>query len=284
MVAAKRSRLVDSGHPAETEHVHRCGRPRRGVSSQHAALEGETGGIMTGLRILIVAALIGALTTIGSGVAPGATTYWCFGQAATIVGTPGDDVLVGREDTADVIVGLGGSDIIRGSEDVTATTAPGDRLCGGPGADYIRGGVGEDRIQGGGGADDVDGSFSYDVITQGGPGNDRVADCDSEYTGGVRTISGGPGDDELCVDTDPARMYGNGGDDVLTDYDCSSDSRLSGGAGADRLESYFSNIEGTTCSEAGLLDSDTVVGGDGPDSAVVNNGDIVIGVETVQRR
>lgn len=239
---------------------------------------------MTPLRILVAAALIGAVAMIGSGTATGAPTYSCFGQTATIVGTAGADVLVGREDTADVIVGLDGSDIIRGSEDVSAATAPGDRLCGGPGADYIRGGVGEDRIQGGGGPDDLDGSYSYDVTTQGGPGNDRVQDCDSEYTGGVRTISGGAGDDHLCVDTDPTRMFGDAGDDVLADYDCSSDSRLSGGIGDDRLESYFSNLEGMTCSASGTLDADEVTGGDGQDSALVNRGDIVTGTETVERR
>ena len=37
----------------------------------------------------------------------------CFGQAATIVGTEGDDVLRGT-DGADVISGLGGTDIIDG--------------------------------------------------------------------------------------------------------------------------------------------------------------------------
>lgn len=239
---------------------------------------------MTLFRILIATALLGATMMLGNGAATGAPTYFCFGEVATIVGTPADDVLVGREDTADVIVGLGGDDIIRGAEDVTSGTAPGDRLCGGPGADYLRGGVGEDRIQGGAGDDDADGSFGHDVITQGGPGNDSVEDCDSEYTGGVRTISGGPGNDHLCVDTDSARMYGNSGNDVLVDYDCSSDSLLSGGIGDDRLESYFSNIEGTTCSDSGLLDADTVVGGDGQDSALVNRGDIVTGTETVRRR
>ena len=37
----------------------------------------------------------------------------CFGQAATIVGTEGDDVLKGT-DGADVISGLGGTDVIDG--------------------------------------------------------------------------------------------------------------------------------------------------------------------------
>ncbi len=239
---------------------------------------------MTRFKILVAAVLVGGATLLGSGAATGAQTYWCFGQAATIVGTPGDDVLIGREDTADVIVGLGGDDLVRGAEDVNARTAPGDRLCGGSGADYVRGGVGEDRIQGGADDDDVDGSFGYDWLTQGGGGNDRVQDCDSEYTGGVRRISGGPGDDRVCVDTDRAEMYGDSGNDVLVDYDCSTDSRLSGGTGDDRLRSFYYNLARTTCSEFGVLDADRVVGGDGQDLAWVNPGDVVTTIETVERR
>lgn len=232
------------------------------------------------IALLSVAAMTGAGSAASA--APGA--YFCFGQPATIVGTPGDDVLVGREGRADVIVGLGGNDTIRGAEEPTSSTAPGDRLCGGPGMDYIRGGVGEDRIQGGSGADDLDGSFGYDVITQGGPGNDEVSDCDSEYTGGVQQIRGGFGDDTLCVDVDPARMFGGPGNDVLRDFDCSSDSRLSGGNGDDRLESYFSNSEGTSCSEAGFADADVVNGNDGEDAAILSPGDVVSNVERVERR
>lgn len=236
-------------------------------------------------RLIASAVLAAALLTGGGPAASaGPGTPTCFGASATIVGTPGDDLLVGREDTADVIVGLGGDDVIFGSEDVTAATAPGDRLCGGRGQDFVKGGVGEDRIQGGAGVDDVDGSFGYDVITQGGPGDDRVEDCDSEYSGGVRRIVGGPGDDSLCVDTDAARMFGNGGDDVLVDLECATDSRLSGGPGRDRLESYEQGSEGVTCTELGILDSDRVSGGEGRDSAVVNEGDAVRDTESVETR
>ena len=78
---------------------------------------------MTRLRILIAAALVCSSTLLlgGSGGATAAPTYTCFGQPATIVGTPGDDVLYGSGDTADVIVGLGGNDSIRGSTRSTRT-------------------------------------------------------------------------------------------------------------------------------------------------------------------
>jgi Ca2+-binding RTX toxin-like protein len=212
-------------------------------------------------------------------------TYVCFAEPATIVGTPGDDVLIGREDTADVIVGLGGNDIIFGSEAINARTAPGDRLCGGSGDDYIRGGVGEDRIQGGSGNDDVDGSYGYDVITQGGRGNDRrVADCDSEYSGGVRIIKGGPGDDHLCVDVDRTRMYGNAGHDLLIDLTCLYEARMYGGPGDDRFESYFDNLQGEDCSEFGFDVRDRLVGGLGRDDAIISPNDTTTGIEQVETR
>ena len=241
---------------------------------------------MTRSRIIIAAALVvGGTTLFGTGGATGAPTYTCFGQTATLVGTPGDDLLVGRDGVADVIVGRGGDDEIRAAEDVFAGGSPGDRLCGGRGADFIRGAVGEDRVRGGGGNDNVDGSFSLDWVTRGGPGNDRVADCDSEFDGGVRRISGGAGDDDLCVDTDATRMRGGVGNDVLTDLVCGTDSRLSGGDGDDRLMSSVDSFEGTTCSDPffDFLDADRVRGGEGNDDAVVNEGDVVTGTENVVR-
>ena len=213
------------------------------------------------------------------------TTYSCYYQPATIVGTPGDDVLIGREDTADVIVGLGGNDVIRGSEDSTQLTAPGDRLCGGPGDDSLRGGTGEDRIQGGKGNDFVEGSFGYDVIIQGGLGHDHVMDCDSELSGGARIIEGGPGNDVLCVDTDPSRMYGHGGDDVLTDWTCMEETKMRGGPGDDHFESYIDGYEGGACSShTDSSGRDLLGGGLGVDDAIISPHDRTTEIETVEIR
>ena len=240
-------------------------------------------------RLKIAAAAVclaaGALTIGGaSGGQAAPPAYKCFGQAATIVGTAGDDLLVGREDTADVIVGLGGDDIIFGAEDVNASTAPGDRLCGGPGGDYVKGGVGQDRIQGGGGPDNVDGSFLLDVITLGGRGNDIVADCDSEYSGGVRELRGGPGNDRLCTDWDSTLMYGGSGRDVLQDFTCRFESTLHGGPGDDVIESYEDSFDGVLCSEFSGAARDLVGGGVGSDSAVVDRADRRSSVEVVRIR
>lgn len=232
------------------------------------------------LLLTVFLAMVGLTAPIA---AAGSEAYECFGETATMVGTPGDDVLVGTEDTADVIVGLGGDDVIRGSADINAPTAPGDRLCGGRGNDFIRGAVGEDRIQGGGNDDNVDGSFGYDFITQGGSGSDRVSDCDSEYTGGVRQLKGGSGNDSLCVDTDRVSMYGEGGDDELKDLSCSNRGELYGGPGDDLLESYFDNQGGENCSSLSDV-RDIVSGGPGTDRGVVSPNDKTHFLETTEIR
>ena len=47
------------------------------------------------------------------------------------------------------------------------------------------------------------------------------------------------------------QMFGDGGNDVLLDFDCDVASLLSGGAGNDRLASYVQNSAGENCSEYG---------------------------------
>ena len=110
-------------------------------------------------------------------------------------------------------------------------------------------------------------------------------DCDNEYTGSARKMSGGAGDDYLCADNYVGHMYGNGGNDVLEDWDCATDSLLAGGPGDDRMISYRASSEGGDCSDPlfNALDADRVRGGDGNDTARVNPGDIVTDTERVSR-
>lgn len=108
-----------------------------------------------------------------SGVAP----YACGGLPATIVGTSGDDVLVGTPGL-DVIVSRGGNDEVR------AGKGP-DRICLGAGNDSALGHRGFDRIWGSGGDDDL----------QGNQGNDRLID-----KSGANVADGGLGTD-YCVVT-----------------------------------------------------------------------------------
>lgn len=89
----------------------------------------------------------------------------CMGRIATIIGTPGDDVLVGTR-RADVIAGLGGNDTIFGN-------AGRDIICGGEGNDMISGGSTNDVIDGGPGDDFIDGGPGKDDI-KGGDGDDNM--------------------------------------------------------------------------------------------------------------
>src|SRR6266571_2119516 len=104
------------------------------------------------MRRSIVLLLATVLCIRAVGLAPAearvAGPFTCFGQAATIVGTPGDDTLDGT-DGPDVMVGLGGNDTLNGMG----------------GADVICGGLGDDKI-----------NFLVTPIgvdqESGGPGND----------------------------------------------------------------------------------------------------------------
>ncbi len=73
----------------------------------------------------------------------------CHGQAATIVGTDGDDRITGTKGK-DVIAGLGGNDAISGGKGK-------DLICGGEGDDTIKGNADNDRLDGGPGYDNCNG-------------------------------------------------------------------------------------------------------------------------------
>jgi CSLREA domain-containing protein len=105
-------------------------------------------------------------------LAPGAAK--CRSKAASIVGTPGRDLLKGTK-KADTIAGLAGDDIIRGR-------GGNDRICGLQGADRILGGSGRDVLLGAAGRD----------LLSGGPGRDRLLGGR-----GSDELRGGPGRDAL---------------------------------------------------------------------------------------
>ena len=119
----------------------------------------------------VTALACGALLTLSApATASAAAPPTCFGQAATIVGTPGDDSLTGTSGP-DVIVGLSGNDTIDGLEGD-------DRLCGGKGADRLVGGDGDDHLSGGRDlvkdvTDDGD-LISFGDDFDGGAGNDEL--------------------------------------------------------------------------------------------------------------
>jgi predicted extracellular nuclease len=110
----------------------------------------------------------------------------CHGQEATIVGTPGNDVIIGTNG-ADVIVTFAGNDLVVGRNG-------NDVICGGDGDDAIVGGNGADLLDGGDGDDALFGGNGIDTII-GGSGSDALA--------------GGNGDDSL--DGGPDADIGDGG-------------------------------------------------------------------------
>ncbi|MGI9608478.1 MAG: calcium-binding protein [Acidimicrobiales bacterium] len=141
--------------------------------------------------VLAAAALVAVL--LSSAQATAQQTHLCDGEVATIVGTPGDDVIRGTNGR-DVIVGLAGSDRIIGGRGH-------DLICGGSGPDKLAGGAGRDRVIGGGGSDRISGGSAADTVIGGG-GNDRLFG-----SGGDDTIIGGPGKD---------RIFGEIGNDTCT--------------------------------------------------------------------
>ena len=99
----------------------------------------------------------------------------CGGLVATIVGTPGDDVLRGTSGP-DVIAGLGGNDKIfgKGGDDVICGGDGKDRITGGGGNDTIYGGNSNDRLKGGKGKDTLFGEKGNDKLF-GGNGRDKLS-------------------------------------------------------------------------------------------------------------
>jgi Ca2+-binding RTX toxin-like protein len=228
-------------------------------------------------------AMVLAIVAVLAGGVPNAhaNSFNCFGEAPTIVGTPGDDRLVGT-DGPDVIVGLDGSDFIFGGD------GP-DLICGGEGDDGeflpstgvggLSGGLGVDKISGGPGNDEVNG------------GTDLITNSDS---GSGDFLYGKEGDDHLCdnacaqnsyqqIDSGDDRILGGAGNDILSST--GGDDQQLGGQGHDRLGRQLFVCDATSCEEVVTVDTgaDTYLGGVGDDTItasdstegndVVNGGD-----------
>lgn len=195
-------------------------------------------------RILVgVAVLPAALLVPGAAGVPSAAAapVRCDGRVATLVGTPGDDVLEGTPGR-DVVAGLGGDDQLFGLDGD-------DLLCGGRGSDGLVGGPGDDVLRTGPGErdevswDDADQGVDVDLRTGTavGEGHDRVwlgdgivhlTAYDDMFVGTLHAevVHAGDGDDLL-------RLAG-GDDEAYLDTDESlGDDRVSAGRGDDQLHS-----------------------------------------------
>ncbi|HEU5106870.1 MAG TPA: hypothetical protein VFU11_13650 [Solirubrobacterales bacterium] len=116
----------------------------------------------------------------------------CRGVAATVTGTPGDDVLLGTPGP-DVIVALAGNDrvVSRAGRDLICAGGGADAVGAGTAADRVFAGGGPDRLLGRGGPDLLKGSAGNDVI-KGGGGADRL-----RGGAGVDRCRGGAGADSV---------------------------------------------------------------------------------------
>lgn len=154
------------------------------------------------------------------------TAYFNVVEAPPIVGTAGDDNLLGTH-CADAIDGGAGDDNIDAREG-------NDTIIGGVGDDHIIAGTGNDVVYAGAGDDLVFAGSGNDTVF-GGSGNDRLFGEDGNDTilgeDGNDLISGGPGIDVLIAGAGNDTLEGDAGNDTLEGGD--GNDRLAGGAGND---------------------------------------------------
>lgn len=210
----------------------------------------------------MVVGVLGALAP-----AQAAATPTCRGLTATIVGTAGDDDLVGtpladvvwlgpgndtfRGDSGnDIICGGAGRDAINGEygNDIILGESGADRLAGGPGDDSLSGGTGADAFAGGAGNDRINGGRDRDLLTYltslhpitvdgaagtvDGEGHDAYAQVETvQGTADADVMVGGPGSDHFVGAAGADRLSGGGGADILE----AAGGTMSGGTGDDLL-------------------------------------------------
>lgn len=263
--------------------------------------------------------LVGTMASFTSSARP--RKIRCDYEKATLVGTPGDDVLVGSR-SRDVIAGRGGNDVIKGR-------GGGDMLCGGGGNDTIRGGKGfraphsnPGSVFFGGPGDDVLRGGDFTDFFDGGPGSDTirgrgggdylygfVENTDGgEQEDGNDRLFGGDGNDsfnaeggwppDYCCSTDPGddELYGGDGADAMASG--SGSDLVDGGAGNDwvTFESPAAadlSLGTATIGEdtdtligienlQGSLGDDTLIGDDGPNELVDSSSTDVIDADVLR--
>jgi Ca2+-binding RTX toxin-like protein len=169
-------------------------------------------------------------------------TYTCGGRTATLVGTPGNDVLFARR-SGEVIVGLEGNDTISATRLTGASSyviicgnQGNDNIYGSDGPDQLYGGQGDDKMYGRGGSDYMEGKKGDDFI-DGNAGSDiQFGNEGNDELYSSQTTQYGP----CGIGFDADRMYGGEGNDIVA-----------GGFGADHLEGNLGIdlVHGGLCSD-----------------------------------
>lgn len=190
----------------------------------------------------------------------------CDGQTATLLGTPGNDMLVATISNDVVIAGDGHDQVVGRDGD--------DRVCAGGGNDLVHGNAGADVLQGGNGDDALNGGTEDDNL-DGGAGNDTLRGML-----GNDTLAGGPGAGDWVVFLEaPGAVNANlltgaatgQGTDTLSGIEA-----LQGSAFNDTLIGDGQNNalrgEGGTDTLIGNDGDDSLLGGVGDDNATLDGG------------
>jgi Ca2+-binding RTX toxin-like protein len=160
----------------------------------------------------ITCALLAAQLVLVPSTAAAGRSHMCAGFPATIVGTPGDDMIVGTKGD-DVIFGFAGQDRISGLGGM-------DIICGGRGADTIHGykagfaitGRPGDDLLGGRGNDKLYGDQGFTFFA-GGSGNDLMDDHNAAPQGAYVDYDSSPG--PVVVDLGAGFATGEGNDTLI---------------------------------------------------------------------
>ena len=175
---------------------------------------------------------------------------FCLGAQATLVGGPGDDVLVGT-DGPDVILGRAGDDRIngKGGNDILCGGSGSNLIIGGPGDDYLLGGDGKDQLLGGPGQDFLRGDDGDDLLIGQGGGDFLSGNAGNNILVGGSLL---PEEDDLL-----AQLFGLYRRDVL--LGSTGDDVLIGDKGNDALLAFGGN--------------DILLGREGDDALIGHYGD-----------
>jgi Ca2+-binding RTX toxin-like protein len=227
------------------------------------------------------------------------TAHFAIVRAPPIIGTAGDDNLLGTLCADDMDAGDGddnidgrdgndhigagsGNDHVFGGEghDVVFAAAGADIVFGGSGDDNIFGGEGDDRLFGGLGNDVLFGDAGNDIL-EGGEGNDALLGGDGHDIvkgeegrdtlhggAGHDTMDGGAGNDVVFGESGDDVADGGDGDDVLSDGEGKDDAR--GGAGDDLILVSLDAAD------------DTFDGGDGNDTLDISEASQSVSIDLMR--
>jgi Ca2+-binding RTX toxin-like protein len=173
------------------------------------------------------------------------------GSSSNVIGTGGNDLLVGVSAYSNIMGGFG--------QDTALGGDGADTIHGDDGIDYLYGQAGDDSLFGDAGGDMIEGGDGIDTI-EGGLGGDW--------------IEGGLGADTIRGGIDPDVIFGEGGDDFTYGEDGAD--IVNAGAGNDTIDGgggddYLDGGEGNDTVNGGE-GNDTLIGGFGFDALNGGNG------------